>query len=107
MSEQIPQGPPSSPQSDEVSEVTFMGFVLSLAATAALHFGDMPNPQTGRPEEPNMQAARHLIEILGILDQKTRGNLTAEERSVLDQVISELRLRYVEARKGPPRIVQP
>ena len=52
--------------------VTFMGFVLSLAATAALHFGDMPNPQTGR-DPPNLQAASHLIDILAVLEQKTRG----------------------------------
>jgi hypothetical protein len=87
--------------------VTFMGFVLSLAATAALHFGDMPNPQSGRTEPPNLQAASHLIDILAILEQKTRGNLTAEERSVLDQVLYELRLRYVEAQRDAPRIIQP
>jgi hypothetical protein len=91
----------------EPSEVTFIGFVLSLAATTALHFGDMPNPETGRPDEPNVQAASHLIEILGLLEQKTRGNLTAEERSVLDQVLYELRLRFVEAVKDAPRIIQP
>jgi hypothetical protein len=92
------------PQEDAV---TFMGFVLSLAATAALHFGDMPNPQTGRTDPPNLQAASHLIDILALLDQKTRGNLTAEEHSVLDQVLYELRLRYVEAQKDAPRIIQP
>lgn len=88
-------------------EVTFMGFVLSLAATAALHFGDLPNPQTGRTDPPNLQAASHLIDILAVLEQKTRGNLTAEERSVLDQVLYELRLRYVDAQKDAPRIIQP
>jgi len=88
-------------------DVTFIGFVLSLAATAALHFGDMPDPQTGKAAEPNLQAASHLIDILGVLDQKTRGNLTAEERSVLEQVLYELRLRYVEAQRDAPRIIQP
>jgi len=92
---------------DDTDGVTFIGFVLSLAATAALHFGDMPNPQTGRPDAPNLQAAAHLIDIVTLLEAKTRGNLTAEERSVLDQVLYELRLRYVDARKDPPRIIQP
>ena len=92
---------------DDTDGVTFIGFVLSLAATAALHFGDMPNPETGRPDEPNVQAAGHLIDILALLESKTRGNLTAEERSLLDQVLYELRLRYVDARKDPPRIIQP
>ena len=87
--------------------VTFMGVVLSLAATAAQHFGDMPIPQTGRTAPPNRQAASHLIAILAVLEQKTRLNLTAEERSVLYQVLYELRLRYVEAQKDVPRIIQP
>ena len=87
--------------------VTFMGFVLSLAATAALHFGDMSKPADGPPDPPNLQAASHLIDILAVLEQKTRRNLTAEERSVLDQVLYELRLRYVEAQKDVPRIIQP
>lgn len=91
----------------EEPAVTFLGFVLSLAATCALHFGDMPDPQTGRQAEPNPDAAAHLIDILALLEQKTRGNLTAEERSVLDQVLYELRLRYVEVQKPQSRIIQP
>lgn len=96
---------PEAPDGHEA--VTFLGFVLSLAATAALHFGDMPDPQTGRPSEPDIEAAAHLIDILALLEQKTRGNLTAEERSVLDQVLYELRLRYVEVKEPQSRIIQP
>jgi hypothetical protein len=48
-----------------------------------------------------------MIEILALLDQKTRGNLTAEERQVLDQVLYELRLRFVEAKGGEKRIITP
>ena len=91
----------------ESAAVTFLGFVLSLAATAALHFGDMPDPHTGQVPEPNLPAAGHLIDILALLEQKTRGNLTAEERSVLEQVLYELRMRYVEAEKPTSRIIQP
>ena len=57
--------------------------------------------------EPHLEAARHLIEILSLLEQKTRGNLTAEERSVLDQVLYELRLRFVEVQEPPSRIITP
>jgi hypothetical protein len=98
---------PGTGHDDHEETVTFLGFVLSLAATAALHFGDMPDPQTGQPPAPNIEAAAHLIDILALLEQKTRGNLTAEERSVLDQVLYELRLRYVEAKKPQSRIIQP
>ena len=92
---------------DSDEPVTFLGFVLSLAATVALHFGDMPDPQTGQAPKPNLAAAGHLIDILALLEQKTRGNLTAEERSVLDQVLYELRMRYIEAEKPTSRIIQP
>ena len=87
--------------------VTFTGLILSMAATAALHFGDIPDPQTGKTAGPNLEAASHLIDILALLEQKTRGNLTAEERSVLDQVLYELRMRYVEAQKPTSRIITP
>jgi hypothetical protein len=48
-----------------------------------------------------------MIEILALLDQKTRGNLTAEERQVLEQVLYELRLRFVEASTAGNRIIEP
>ena len=87
--------------------VTFIGLILSMAATAALHFGDVPEGLTGGPAAPDLEAACHLIDILALLEQKTRGNLTAEERSVLDQVLYELRMRYVEAQKPTSRIITP
>jgi hypothetical protein len=87
--------------------VGFIGFVLSLAHTAAVHFGDVANPATGRPDAMNLDAARQMIEILSLLEEKTRGNLTAEERQLLDQLLYELRLRYVEAQKPVSRIITP
>jgi hypothetical protein len=77
--------------------LSFSGFVLSLASTAAIHFGDLPDPATGTRSEPNLEGAARMIEILALLDVKTRGNLTAEERQILEQVLYELRLRFVEA----------
>jgi hypothetical protein len=77
--------------------LSFSGFVLSLASSAAIHFGDLPDPATGKRAEPNLEGAAQMIEILALLDQKTRGNLTAEERQILEQVLYELRLRFVEA----------
>jgi hypothetical protein len=88
-------------------ELTFTAFVLSLASTAAIHFGDLPDPNSGQRSEPNLEGAAQMIEILSLLDQKTRGNLTAEERQVLEQVLFELRMRFVEASKGGRRIVEP
>lgn len=82
------------------SQVTFVGFVLSLAHTAAVHFGDVPDPVSGKTGGPNLDAAQQMIDILALLEEKTRGNLSAEERRLLDQILYELRMRYVEARRG-------
>ena len=89
------------------SSLSFTAFVLSLASTAAIHFGDLPDPESGQRSAPNLEGATQMIEILALLDQKTRGNLTAEERQVLEQVLYELRLRFVEAAGGGKRIIEP
>jgi len=92
-----------SEPSSSTPEVTFLGFVLSLAHTAAFHFGDVPDPVTGAAAEVNLPAAQQIIDILVLLEQKTKGNLTAEERQLLEQIVYELRMRFVEASKGAPQ----
>jgi hypothetical protein len=87
--------------------LSFTAFVVSLASTAAIHFGDVADPATGKPSEPNLEGAQQMIEILSLLEEKTRGNLTAEERQVIEQVLFELRLRYVEASRGGKLIIEP
>jgi hypothetical protein len=86
-------------QSGEESGISFAAFVLSLAHTTAVHLGDVPDPVSGSRTDPNLPAAHQMIEILALLEEKTRGNLTAEERQLLDQILYELRLRFVEVRK--------
>jgi hypothetical protein len=88
-------------------ELSFIAFVLSLASTAAIHLGDLADPATGQKSDVNLEGASQMIEILSLLEQKTRGNLTAEERQVLEQVLYELRLRFVEASGQTSRIIQP
>lgn len=88
-------------------EISFTAFVVSLASSAAIHFGDLPDPATGTRAEPNLEGASQMISILALLEEKTRGNLTAEERQVLEQVLYELRLRYVDAAGGGKRIIEP
>ena len=94
-------------QAGSPEALSFIAFVLSLASTAAIHFGDLADPASGRRLEPNLDGAAQIIEILSLLDRKTRGNLTAEERQVLEQVLYELRLRFVEASTGRKTIVEP
>jgi hypothetical protein len=89
------------------SALSFTAFVLSLASTAAIHFGDLPDPVSGQRAELNLDGAAQMIEILSLLDQKTRGNLTAEERQILEQILYELRLRFVQATNSEKRIIEP
>jgi hypothetical protein len=76
--------------------VTFNAFIVTLATTAAVHFGDVSDPSSGESPTVNIEAAGHAIEMLVVLEQKTRGNLTEDEKSFLAQVLYELRARYTE-----------
>jgi hypothetical protein len=92
---------------NERPQVSFIAFVLSLASNAAVHFGDLPDPLTNETRAPDLEAAAQLIDLLAMLEEKTRGNLSPEERRLLDQVIFELRMRYVEAKKAQSPIILP
>jgi hypothetical protein len=88
--------------------LNFVSFVFSLLHTTAVHLGDAADPHTGQTTPPNFEAAQQMIDILGILEEKTKGNLTPEERQLLEQGLYELRLRFVEVKKdGGPRIIVP
>jgi hypothetical protein len=91
----------------DLPPVSFVAFIISLASNAAVHFGDLPDPLTNERREVDLDAAKQLIDIVAMLEEKTRGNLTAEERRLLDQVLFELRMRFVEAKKAQSPIIQP
>jgi hypothetical protein len=90
----------------EQHALTFAGFIMSLATTAAVHFGDLADPVTGAASK-NIVAAGQMIDILSLLQEKTKGNLTPEEEQLVDDLLYELRLRYVEASKPESRIITP
>ena len=94
-------------QQQDPQGISFAAFVLSLAHTAAVHFGDIPDPMSGEKSEANLPAAQQMIDILSLIETKTRGNLSAEERQLLEQILYELRLRFVEANKPASRIITP
>lgn len=81
------------------ARVSFLAFLYSLAGSAAVHFGDVADPATGEKRAPNVEQAGHVIEVMAMLEHKTKGNLTAEERQFLETVLYELRMRFV-ALKG-------
>ena len=94
-------------EKQEQSGITFSSFVLSLATTAAVHFGDIADPQTGRRAEPNLPAAAQMIELLALLQEKTKGNLIEAEERLIEDLLYELRMRFVQAKEGGKRIIVP
>jgi len=74
--------------------MTFSTFVFSLGTSAMVHFGDFPDPVTKKAER-NLEAAKQTIDILGILKDKTKGNLSDDEERLLESLLYELRMRYV------------
>jgi Domain of unknown function (DUF1844) len=94
-------------ENPDASAVTFSSFVLTLATTAAVHFGDLADPGTGKRGEPNLPAAAQMIELIAMLQQKTKGNLIGPEEKLIDDLLYELRMRFVEAQQGEKRIIEP
>jgi Domain of unknown function (DUF1844) len=74
-------------------------FVLSLSQAALLHLGEIDNPETGK-REVNFPLARQSIDLLTMLQDKTRGNLTEEELKLLENLLYDLRMKYVAECKG-------
>ena len=75
--------------------VSFITFILSLAQSAMVLMGEAPEPESGRTLS-NLPEAKHTIDILAMLDCKTRGNLSPEEKEVLDSLLCDLRMLYVK-----------
>ena len=75
--------------------VSFITFILSLAQSAMVLMGEAPEPESGRIIT-NLAEAKHTIDILAMLDCKTRGNLTAEESDILASLLCDLRMIFVK-----------
>lgn len=75
-------------------EVTFSAFIMSLASAALVGLGEVPDPATGL-KQPDLILARHNIDVLEMLRQKTQNGLNPDEAELLTSVIYELRLKYV------------
>ncbi len=82
--------------------IDFYTFVLSLASSAFVHLGDAPHPETGEPVPPDFPLAQQTIDILAMLRDKTKGNLTAEEEHFIENLLTDLRLRFVQKSTGKP-----
>lgn len=80
----------------DLPKVDFSTFILSLATAALYQLGAVPDPASGRVVEADPLVARQTLETLEMLREKTQGNLTEEERKLIDSLLYDLRLRYVE-----------
>ncbi len=75
--------------------VNFVNFIISLSSSALVYLGEMPEPSTGRFDK-NLSLAKHAIDTLDMIKEKTKGNLTEEEEKLLTQVLADLKLKYVK-----------
>ena len=82
----------------EIPGIDFATFVMSLASSVLVHLGELEHPDT-RERTANLPLAKQTIDILGMLREKSRGNLTQEEAQVLDNLLYDLRMKYVDAKK--------
>ena len=98
--------PPASEASEapeagtrSLPRVDFASFAMSVATSALYHLGLVEDPQTGKPAEPDLELARHSIDTLSMLQEKTRGNLQSDEERLLQSLLTDLRMRFVDASK--------
>jgi hypothetical protein len=79
-------------------EVNFTSLIFSLSSSALFHFGEIPDPNTGEKKQ-DLPLAKHAIDTISMLQEKTQGNLTEEEQKFLDSVLTDLKWRFVKAAK--------
>lgn len=91
---QSPANRPTAPK--DLPPPSFPLLIATYASQASVAFGHVPNPIDGQTVV-RLDLAKHAIDMLAILEQKTRGNLTHEEASMLENVLHQLRMAYMEA----------
>jgi hypothetical protein len=84
---------------DALPQVDFATFVLSLSHSALMHLGEAPDPETGGIQK-NLPLARQTIDLIAMLEEKTRGNLVGDEERLIGQILFDLRMRFIEHSKA-------
>jgi len=92
------QSQSQSQRQTELPKMDFSMFVLSMHHNAMVHFGDTPSPD-GEERSANLVLARQTIDLIDVISEKTKGNLTGDEERLIEHVLYDLRMRYVEAVK--------
>jgi hypothetical protein len=97
-SERVNQSQSQIKPEQELPEINFSTFIISLSTQALMHLGEIPNPLSGK-SETDIPVAKQTIDILAMLHAKTRGNRDASEERLMEDVLFDLRMKYVEAVK--------
>ena len=92
----LDESPREASHSEEDPPMTFEALIFSLSTTALLQLGMAPHPETGK-QEIDLQGAKQTIDLLEMLQQKTHGNLTADEGQLLEECLYDLKMTYVKA----------
>ena len=90
--------PVEEPKTTPLPEVNFTSLVFSLSSSALFHLGEIADPQTGENKK-DLPLAKHAIDTIAMLKEKTDGNLTEEEKKFVETVLTDLRWRYVKDAK--------
>jgi hypothetical protein len=86
----------SKEEESPLPEITFINFIFSLSTSALIQLGEIQDPITQK-QSKNLPLAKQTIDLIGMLKEKTKGNLTLEEEKFIDNVLFDLRMRYVKA----------
>jgi len=84
----------------KVPALDFNALVLSLGSSVIVHLGEAPDPTSGQKAAPNLPMAQQSIDLLAMLQEKTRGNLTADEARFLENILFDLRMLYLQVSQG-------
>jgi hypothetical protein len=93
------QAPKKEAERPPLPEVSFNSLIFSLSSTVFFHLGEIADPQSGKKAK-DLPLAKHTIDIIAMLKEKTEGNLTEEEKKFIENILTDLRWRYVNATKG-------
>lgn len=88
----------STAQASALPEIDFSTFIISLSTQVLMHLGEIANPVSGKVEA-DISVAKQMIDILAMLNEKTRGNLNPSEAQMMESILFDLRMKYVEAVK--------
>ena len=95
---QQPRQTESGPESRALP-LSFGSFLVSLASSALVHMGEIPDPTSGQ-KTSNLTLAKQTIDLIEILQQKTQGNLDEEETKLLSSLLYELRMKFIASQNG-------